>query len=452
MSYLTELEKKVQMIYDESLKPLASHYEYPLPTSSGEAIGQPTVLFLGNHSSGKSSFINHLLESEIQKTGLAPVDDGFTVITYGETENEYDGQTVVSHPQMPFKAMERFGPKFLSHFRLKTRPLALLKSLTLVDSPGMIGAAVDSGGRDYDFTAVVRHFAQRADLILFFFDPDKPGTTGETMSVFTQALDGISHKLLILMHKVDKFANIRDFARAYGALCWNLSKVIPTKDLPHIFNTYVPSLISEQSGERIPLEDFDVSRKEVLGEIERAPARRADNVVTALYNDARQLSMHAQVCSHVVQKLWRTKLKSWGITAGLVLLTVLVTLLASNWGWTAGAAAFIGGLLVAALSIWIGRQVLSQLSEATLNGLDPIFEKIYARQLALEDRADLRALWEGGQARIHISLKALGPMSVPGPFKIRKLLARVEKTIKEEVPQLRRGLETEADESQETTK
>ena len=98
--------------------------------------------------------------------------------------------------------------------------------MTLVDSPGMIGAAVDSGGRDYDFTAVVRHFAQRADLVLFFFDPDKPGTTGETMSVFTQALDGISHKLLILMNKVDKFANIRDFARAYGALCWNLSKVI----------------------------------------------------------------------------------------------------------------------------------------------------------------------------------------------------------------------------------
>ena len=83
------------------------------------------------------------------------------------------------------------------------------------------------------------------------------------------------------------------------------------------------------------------------------------------------------------------------------------------------------------------------MSEATLNGLDPIFEKIYARELALEERADLRALWEGGHARIRISLKALGPMSVPGPFRIRKLLARVEKTIKEEVPQLRRGLETE---------
>ena len=250
MSYLVKLEKKVQDIYDDVLRKLAMDYEYPLPTTSTDATGQPTVLILGNHSSGKSSFINYLLKSDIQKTGLAPVDDGFTLITYSDVEDEFDGQTVVSHPDLPYRALERFGPDFLNHLRLKARPVPLLKSLTLIDSPGMIDSPNDKVGRSYRFAEVVRHFADMADLIIFFFDPDKPGTTGETMSVFTKALIGFQHKLLILMNKVDSFSNIRDFARAYGALCWNLSKVMDTKDLPHIYNTYIPDLVHHGDQQR----------------------------------------------------------------------------------------------------------------------------------------------------------------------------------------------------------
>ena len=77
-------------------------------------------------------------------------------------------------------------------------------------------------GRGYDFVAAVRYFTEVADLILFFFDPDKPGTTGETMQVFTQALSGMDHKMLIVLNKVDRFSNMRDFARAYGARAGDL--------------------------------------------------------------------------------------------------------------------------------------------------------------------------------------------------------------------------------------
>ena len=66
----------------------------------------------------------------------------------------------------------------------------------LVDSPGMIDSPVnvtttnngnrnssDLMDRGYDFPGVVRWFAERADIVLLFFDPDKPGTTGETFSI-----------------------------------------------------------------------------------------------------------------------------------------------------------------------------------------------------------------------------------------------------------------------------
>lgn len=42
--------------------------------------------------------------------------------------------------------------------------------------------------RGYDFAGVTRWLAERADVILLFFDPDKPGTTGETLTILTNSL------------------------------------------------------------------------------------------------------------------------------------------------------------------------------------------------------------------------------------------------------------------------
>ena len=91
----------------------------------------------------------------------------------------------------------------------------------MVDSPGMIDSPMsrslydrsrpeDNTGprrgsdtsRGYDFEGVVRWFAERADVILLFFDPDKPGTTGETLSILTNSLPGMDHKLYIVLNKV----------------------------------------------------------------------------------------------------------------------------------------------------------------------------------------------------------------------------------------------------------
>ena len=108
------------------------------------------------------------------------------------------------------------------------RPSQLVGSNTNVNNINMM----NSHDRGYDFHRVVKWFAERADVILLFFDPDKPGTTGETLSVMTHCLAGMDHKLHIILNKVDQFDNVHDFARSYGALCWNLSKVIHRKDLP----------------------------------------------------------------------------------------------------------------------------------------------------------------------------------------------------------------------------
>ena len=155
---------------------------------------------------------------------------------------------------MGFAGLRSFGPALIQKTALKIRKDVGINFM-LVDSPGMIDSPTshvmsssqmhdassnknfivgqsEISDRGYDFQQVTKWYAQRADVILLFFDPDKPGTTGETLSILTSSLLGMDHKLHIVLNKVDQFRKIHDFARAYGSLCWNLSKVIPRKDLP----------------------------------------------------------------------------------------------------------------------------------------------------------------------------------------------------------------------------
>ena len=75
------------------------------------------------------------------------------------------------------------GGKFLHRVKLKYVEEKKLEEIMLVDSPGMIDA---TQSRDYDFSSAIQWFSERADLILFFFDPEKPGTSAESLAIFSQ--------------------------------------------------------------------------------------------------------------------------------------------------------------------------------------------------------------------------------------------------------------------------
>lgn len=47
-------------------------------------------------------------------------------------------------------------------------------------------------------------------------------------------------RVRVCARQVDQFSKMHDFARAYGSLCWNLSKVIPRKDLPKYVCSQLP--------------------------------------------------------------------------------------------------------------------------------------------------------------------------------------------------------------------
>jgi hypothetical protein len=439
---IRQVTRTAREIYRQRLDPVAERLLLSIPLPAGERQGHPMVLVLGNHSAGKSTFINHLLGRDVQKTGVAPTDDGFTVLTGGTQDEERDGASLVTTPELGLGELERFGPTLLSHVSLKIRAgCPILQHLWLVDSPGMVDAADESIDRGYDFFGVVRWLAERSDVILLLFDPEKPGTTGETLKALTTSLVQLEHKLLIAMNKADEFSSIEDFARAYGALCWNLAKVIPRKDLPRIYNCYVPGPGRPAGNGSVPVEDFDLARKEIVSEVAKAPERRIDNVVTRLHDDARELLVHARVCGFVRREYVRRRIQWSGRAVAFGLAFDLGAAVAYHMlgapQSTAGVLVGIGLAGAAALIAWGAYAARTEIRELVAD-LTPAFEHVYRRHLVLADEGDLRDLWDRLHPRTRKALQTLGPENVPRVS--ARELRHVEEVLSRRIPELRTGL------------
>lgn len=71
-----------------------------------------TVLLIGNHSAGKSSFINWYIEEHVQKTGVAIETQGFTLITSGKRRETL----AVSTPRLVLTLLSLFAVREMLHF------------------------------------------------------------------------------------------------------------------------------------------------------------------------------------------------------------------------------------------------------------------------------------------------------------------------------------------------
>ena len=286
------LEQELNKFYEKYRK-TAVRFGYSYQRESISIGALPCVLFMGNHSSGKSTLINHLLGgAPVQDTGVAPTDDGFTILIYGEEESDAVGLSALSLLPRENGKLTAFGPNFLNKFKVKVRNREILKRVVLIDSPGMIDSLEETTSRDYDFFGAVHRMAELSDLVLFMFDPDKPGTTGEAIVALTGPLVGMSFKLRILLNKCDLFQNVADYARAYGALCWNLAHAMPIKDLPKIYSCYVPQ---PGCAPRIGTDAGIDALHQIEDEIRNSGERRSDNVLAAAHKDFSCLSLQMRM-------------------------------------------------------------------------------------------------------------------------------------------------------------
>ncbi|EQC25668.1 hypothetical protein SDRG_16454 [Saprolegnia diclina VS20] len=463
------VQKEVETMFDrmEGLRQ-ASKF------ASFARVHTPMVLVLGNHSSGKSTFINHMLGQDVQKTGRAPTDCTFTVIAGGKRAERLDGYALSRNNKFGFQDIKGlFGADFVSQVELKMLEKCDLLDETgmmIIDSPGMIdppGTSADRSDMDrgYDFKRVVRWFAERADIVLLMFDPDKPGTTFETLDVLTSSLQHVNSKVRLILNKVDDFKSVHDFARAYGALCWNLSKVIPRKDMPFIYSMYVPTShipmedmstgnVDEDILRRLLVTEFDGTRGEIIREVQRAPDLATENLLTIFKGVCAQLKMHVTLIEACQKEYLWTEKVHYGITAGLVASGVGLGLLyvLRTWGTSASDVVVVAasddappswklewakqvafskrvfrwGSLVkilvssgfaAAFSHKIGKRALEEKQKGILQWLPRVFETEYAPVLCKNDRLhdETRAIYASILPTLELALTAR-PLTAFAPF------------------------------------
>nr|CCC91363.1 conserved hypothetical protein [Trypanosoma congolense IL3000] len=423
LAQVSEEERKVLESFDDDISSMKTkvlrNFKDEFRFLSCDSRRQPMVIVLGNHSAGKSTMINRLLGLDLQRSGVSPTDDGFTVIQRGSEDITEDGPTAVSDPRYGFQDLRRFGIYFVNKFKVKTRKLPSTslfpEGLMIVDTPGMIDTpihlndrtSVEGQLRGYDLFAVTRWFAARSDLIILMFDPANPGTTGETLDVLTKSLAGVEHKLLIVLNKSDVYSKAADFARVYGVLCWNLSKVLQMKDIPHIYTTYflpcggveyADDLFGHRSAEVeassndsttiIAREELLRQRGEVVHEVLRAPLRRYDNLITEVEEGVKRVLLAGRVCTDIVSA--HRRMRATSLVVPPAILCVAATFLIAG-GLTQGSLFISSAVSLGAMAtmIWSQKALRDFEKEVTTN-IDAVFRKLYVRY---ERTMDVELRW-----------------------------------------------------------
>ncbi|XP_019183517.1 PREDICTED: EH domain-containing protein 1-like isoform X2 [Ipomoea nil] len=309
LTSVTSIVDGLKRLYTKKLKPLEVTYRFndfvsPLLANS-DFDCKPMVMLLGQYSTGKTTFIKHMLRSSYPGAhiGPEPTTDRFVVVMNGPDERSIPGNTVAVQADMPFSGLTTFGTTFLSKFECSQMPHPLLEHLTFVDTPGVLSGEKQRTQRSYDFTGVTSWFASKCDLILLLFDPHKLDISDEFKRVIS-SLRGHDDKIRVVLNKADQ-VDTQQLMRVYGALMWSLGKVLNT---PEVMRVYIGSFNDKPINENaydgpIGRELFEKEQEDLLNDLKDIPKRACDRRINEFVKRARSAKIHAYIISHLRKEM-----------------------------------------------------------------------------------------------------------------------------------------------------
>lgn len=180
--------KGLARLYRKKILPLElasryGHFHSP-PLSPSDFDAPPLVLLLGQYSVGKTSFVKYLLGRDFPgiRVGPEPTTDRFTAILWGGQDKVIPGAALCSQMDRPFTGLNPFGNNFLSRMEAAELNAPILRNVTIIDTPGILSGQKQRT-RNYDYEAVMKWFAERADLIVVMFDAHKLDISDEMKDV-----------------------------------------------------------------------------------------------------------------------------------------------------------------------------------------------------------------------------------------------------------------------------
>jgi len=300
-----QISTKLKSIYRKAVLPVEKRYKYdyffesPLLTEV-EFDSKPQVLLIGQYSVGKTSFIRYLLGRDFpgQRIGPEPTTDRFTVLINGPDERTIPGNALSVHPELPFRGLERFGVSFLSRFEGSQLPSSVLRSITLVDTPGILSGEKQRTNRGYDFTKVVSWFAERADLIILLFDAHKLDISDELKGAI-DTLKGHEDKIRCILNKADQIDR-QQLMRVYGALLWSLGK---TMSSPEVARVYVGSFWEQPLHTMDNADLFEQEEKDLMRDLAILPRQSSVRKINELVKRIRKVKTLAYIIGHLKSQM-----------------------------------------------------------------------------------------------------------------------------------------------------
>jgi GTPase SAR1 family protein len=281
----------------------------------------PLISILGTFSAGKSTFINHYLGQQLQRTGNQAVDDKFSVICYsgGSEGQTLPGVALDNDPRFPFYQFSNEiesvangeGKRIDAYLQLKTSCSEQLRGKTLIDSPGF-----DADSQRTSTLRITDHIIDISDLVMVFFDArhPEPGAMQDTLRHLVEETIGRadSEKFLYILNQIDTTAREDNPEEVVAA--WQRAMGEKGLTAGRFYTIYSPTAAVPIDDERLR-HRFESKRDEDLADIrermEQVEVQRAYRIVNALEKSAREIQERTvPLLSDALQR-WRTR-TLWG--------------------------------------------------------------------------------------------------------------------------------------------
>ncbi|KAL3986155.1 Dynamin family protein [Acanthocheilonema viteae] len=294
----------LRKIYKQKLLPLEEYYrfhDFHSPAlDDPDFDAKPMILLVGQYSTGKTTFIRYLLEEDFPgiRIGPEPTTDRFIAVMWGDDVGSIPGNALVVDSKKQFRALSRFGNAFLNRFQCSTLNNEVLKSVTIVDTPGILSGEKQRIDRGYDFTGVLEWFAERVDRIILLFDAHKLDISDEFKRCI-EALSGNEDKIRIVLNKSD-MVDHQQLMRVYGALMWSLGKVFKT---PEVSRVYIGTFWDHPLHFDINRRLFQDEQHDLFADLQALPRNAALRKLNDLIKRARLAKVHAYIIAELRKQM-----------------------------------------------------------------------------------------------------------------------------------------------------
>ncbi len=300
----------------------------------------PLISILGIYSAGKSSFINHFLQYNLQAVGIQAVDDKFSVICYTRDKKErvLPGLALDADPRFPLykisQAIEEVaqgqGEHIDAYLQLKTCPSEMLRGKILIDSPGF-----DADDQRTSTLRITDHIIALSDLVLVFFDARHPetGSMRDTLEHLVKATVNRpdSNKFLYILNQVDVTAKEDNLEEVYAAWQRALAQYGLTAGSSYAIYNLDAAVAFDNEEVRARFESKRQADSSAISRrIEQVGVERAYRIVGMLEQTARMLQQDAVTLLQRFMERWRSMVLR--LEGGLLVALLAAFLGLTIWG------------------------------------------------------------------------------------------------------------------------